>query len=68
MYTVSAELKGFKKYVNEKVTIYAQDIHRLDIDLEVANVAETVTVKEKASVINTEEVAISTAIPKEAQE
>src|SRR5438045_1436669 len=41
-YTLTAEATGFKKYVNEDVVLYARDLRRVDIALEVGQVTESI--------------------------
>ena len=53
-YTLSAELPGFKKYVNFDNYLAARVIQRFDVTLEVGEVAEQVTVQSEVPVINTD--------------
>lgn len=53
-YTLSAELPGFKKYVNVDNYLAARVIQRFDVTLEVGEVAEQVTVQSEVPVINTD--------------
>ena len=53
-YTLSAELPGFKKYVNVDNYLAARVTQRFDVKLEVGDVAEQVTVQSEVPVINTD--------------
>ena len=53
-YTLSAELPGFKKYVNIDNYLAARVTQRFDVTLEVGEVAEQVTVQSEVPVINTD--------------
>jgi len=61
-YTLTAELQGFKKYVNDNLVLYARDLRRADIQLEVGEVTQEITVESQAAVIDTE--TASLAIPR----
>ena len=43
-YELSAEAKGFKKYIRERVTLNAGDEARVDIAMEIGSTTESVTV------------------------
>ena len=58
-YTVSAEVAGFKKYVQPSLQLTARQILRLDITMQVGQTAETVTVTAVATPVNSESVTIS---------
>ena len=53
-YTLSAELPGFKKYVNVDNYLATRVIQRFDVKLQVGEVAEQVTVQSEVPVINTD--------------
>ena len=53
-FTIEAELTGFKKYKNTGVIGYARNQRRVDIQLELGEVAETITVQEQGSVLETD--------------
>ena len=53
-YTLSAELPGFKKYVNRDNYLATRVTQRFDVVLEVGDVAEQVTVRSEVPVINTD--------------
>lgn len=53
-YTLSAELPGFKRYVNVDNYLAARVTQRFDVKLEVGEVAEQVTVQSEVPVINTD--------------
>jgi hypothetical protein len=58
-YTISAELGGFKKYVNKDLPLDARQVLRVDINLQLGEISETVSVTAEAPVINTETVTLS---------
>ncbi|MBM3801333.1 MAG: hypothetical protein FJW26_03365 [Acidimicrobiia bacterium] len=58
-YTVTAELSGFKKFENTGVIVYAQQPRRVDITLQLGEVAETLTVSEQGEVLNTDTAALT---------
>lgn len=51
-YTVSAELKGFKKAVRSGITLQVSDRTQIDLSLDVGAVTETVTVTAEAPLID----------------
>ena len=55
-YTLSAELPGFRKYVNIDNYLAARVTQRFDVKLQVGEVAEQVTVRSEVPVINTDTV------------
>src|SRR5947208_5484602 len=58
-YTVRTEAKGFKSFVVENVRLVARDLRRVDVKLEVGNVATVVVVSGGATLIETETARIS---------
>ena len=58
-YTVRAEAKGFKSFVVDNVALVARDVRRVDIKLEVGDVATAVEVSGGATLIETETARIS---------
>ena len=58
-YTVRTEAKGFKTFVVENVRLVARDLRRVDVKLEVGNVATVVVVSGGATLIETETARIS---------
>lgn len=62
-YTVSAELAGFKTYSNSIIIIYAGRPRRVDIVLEVGDVADTITVEEMGAVIETDKSSVTYTTP-----
>ena len=58
-YTLMAQLAGFKKYENTGVIVYAYQVRRVDIPLEVGQVEQTVTVVEVGSIVSTDDPAIT---------
>lgn len=52
-YTVSAEVAGFKKYINRSVRIATNEREQLDIPLEVGTVDQSVTVSAEGSMLET---------------
>src|SRR5437660_5388661 len=58
-YTVRTEAKGFKSFVAENVRLVARDLRRVDVKLEVGDVATVVVVSGGATLIETETARIS---------
>ena len=58
-YTVRAESPGFKTFVEKSVSIANQDLRRLDVRLQVGDVASTIEVTGTAGLIETEKARIS---------
>jgi hypothetical protein len=54
LYSVSASLAGFKKYVNAAVTLQVNQTARLDITLDVGEISQEVTVSAEAPLLETE--------------
>jgi len=54
IYSVSAELPGFKKFVREGITLQVNQTARIDIELTIGGVSETVQVTEAAPMVETE--------------
>ncbi|HKC85084.1 MAG TPA: carboxypeptidase-like regulatory domain-containing protein, partial [Blastocatellia bacterium] len=54
-YSVSVEATGFKKSVNEKVTLEVAQKARLDFTLQVGRVEETITVEANGALLTTQE-------------
>ncbi len=54
MYQLSAAVPGFKQYVRTGITVLAAQVLRVDIKLEVGNIAETITVNGDAPLLKTE--------------
>src|SRR3989442_15120148 len=52
-YTLTAEMSGFKRYVNGNVRVATNEREQLDIPLEVGQVAESVTVSAESSMLET---------------
>jgi hypothetical protein len=53
-YQLTAEMKGFKKYVHDGIVLQALDKPRVDIQLQVGQLADSVTVNETVSTLQTE--------------
>ncbi|MCX6621886.1 MAG: carboxypeptidase-like regulatory domain-containing protein [Acidobacteria bacterium] len=53
-YNVRAEAAGFKSYVAEGVRLVARDVRRVDVKLELGDIATTVEVKGGATLIETD--------------
>lgn len=54
VYTITASLAGFKKYIQSGVTLQVNQAARLDISLSVGEVSEQITVAAEASLLETE--------------
>src|SRR5882757_4564153 len=52
-YTLSAELSGFKKYVNPNVRVTTNEREQIDIHLEVGTIDQSVTVTAESSMLET---------------
>ena len=53
-YTLEVELSGFKKFINSGLVVYAGQARRINVTLEVGEVADTITVEEEGYVIDTD--------------
>ncbi|HWQ56981.1 MAG TPA: TonB-dependent receptor [Bryobacteraceae bacterium] len=53
-YVLTVERDGFKKFVRESIVLQSQDKPRLDITLEIGTLAESVTVSDVVSTLQTE--------------
>src|SRR5262245_57394837 len=63
-YTIQAELGGFKKFSQPGIRVRPGDLVRLDINLEIGDVTETVEVVGTVPTVETESPALVTGIPK----
>ena len=54
VYQVTVSMSGFKTFVRQGITVQAAQIYRIDINLEVGAISETVTVTEDAPLLKTE--------------
>ncbi|HEY2844749.1 MAG TPA: carboxypeptidase-like regulatory domain-containing protein, partial [Bryobacteraceae bacterium] len=61
-YAVSVSVAGFKKYNRAGLDVLVAQILRVDISLEVGSAAESVTVTEAASLLNTETAEVSHSV------
>src|SRR6185503_19611082 len=61
-YEVSVSVPGFKKYNRSGLQILVAQILRVDVALEVGSAAESVTVTEAASLLNTESAEVSHSV------
>ncbi|MBI4905246.1 MAG: TonB-dependent receptor [Acidobacteria bacterium] len=64
-YEVSAEAQGFKHFVDSQVRLQVAQVSRLDIQMQLGSVTESITVNESTSVLNTETVSHGTVISQE---
>lgn len=62
-YTIEATQTGFKKFENKGVIVYARDIRRVDVQLELGEVSSTVEVSEQGSRIQTDTASIQYRTP-----
>ena len=62
-YTVVVEMSGFKKYINRGVIVYSAEVRRVDVRLEVGDLAESVTVEEVGATIGTDKSEVSYKMP-----
>src|SRR5262245_30304721 len=64
-YELSVEADGFKQYHNAKIVLQVAQVSRLDIQMQLGKLAESVDVTETVSPLNTENVAQGTVISQE---
>jgi hypothetical protein len=62
VYTISVEVKGFKRFVQENIEIQVATTNRIDIGLQVGSATETVTITAEAPLLKTETAEQSTII------
>ncbi len=53
-YTLTAEVAGFKKYINEDIPLASRQVLRIEISLVVGSITENVTVVSEVPMVNTE--------------
>ena len=58
-YTIQARQPGFREYINRDVVVYARQVRRVDVSLELGDVTESITVEAEASVIETDTASIT---------
>lgn len=61
-YRLEIEKPGFKKLIKPDVVLHVQDALRIDLQLTLGDVSETVTVESGAPLVNTESATVSTVI------
>src|SRR6185436_772526 len=61
-YRVEIERPGFKKLVKPDVILHVQDALRIDFELKLGDVSETITVESGAPLVNTESATVSTVV------
>ncbi|MCB1019828.1 MAG: carboxypeptidase regulatory-like domain-containing protein, partial [Acidobacteria bacterium] len=64
-YLLTAEVDGFKRFLRENIILEAQDRTRIDIEMELGQVSESVTVTESVSPLQTETASRSQVINNE---
>ncbi len=64
-YRMTVELAGFRKFIREQIVLEAQDKLRLDVQLEVGDLAQSVTVTGEVSQLQTESATRSQVISNE---
>lgn len=62
VYRIEIEKPGFKKLVKPDLTLHVQDALRIDFEMTLGDVSETVTVAAGAPLMNTESAAVSTVV------
>jgi hypothetical protein len=62
MYTLSVEVKGFKKFVQQNIEIQVATTNRIDVSLQVGATSDTVTITAEAPQLKTESAEQSTII------
>ncbi len=58
-YTLTAEASGFRRHVREKIEVHVNDRLRIDPEMQVGQVTESVTVSEQVALVSTEKPALS---------
>jgi hypothetical protein len=61
-YRLEIQKSGFKKLIKPEVILHVQDALRVDLQMTLGDVSETVTVESGAPLVNTESAAVSTVI------
>ena len=61
-YRIEIEKSGFKKLIKPDVILHVQDALRIDFDMTLGDVSETVTVEAGAPLVNTESATVSTVV------
>jgi hypothetical protein len=64
-YEVSAQLEGFRRFVQQGVTLNIGDVRSVEVRLEVGSVAETITVQATPPPLNTSDSTVGTVITNE---
>jgi hypothetical protein len=64
-YTLTAQVKGFKKFIRQDIVLQAQDRARVDVELEVGELTQSVTVSGEVSLLETESASRSQVIANE---
>lgn len=64
-YTIKGELQGFRSFVQEKIVVNADRTARVDLKLEVGDIAETVTVSGQAPLLDTTSALNQTVLARE---
>ena len=62
-YTLQVELTGFKQYINRGVFVYSREVRRVDVGLEVGELAESITVEEVGATIGTDKTDVNYKLP-----
>jgi hypothetical protein len=62
IYTLSVEVKGFKKFVQENIEVQVSITNRVDVSLQVGATSDTVTITAEAAQLKTESAEQSTVI------
>ena len=65
MYTVSVDSPGFKKYIQQGITVQVDETARIDVALQVGAASDSVTVNADATLLKTENSEQSTTISRE---
>ncbi len=64
-YVLTVEASGFKRFVREKIALQAQDRARIDVALELGELAQSVTISEAVSQLQTETASRASVIARE---
>ena len=62
-YTLVVQLTGFKQFIARAIIVYSREVRRVDVGLEVGELAESVTVEEVGATIGTDKTDVNYKLP-----
>ncbi len=62
LYQIEVEKPGFKKFIKPDVILHVQDALKIDFEMTVGSVSESITVEAGAPLVNTESATVSTVV------